>query len=343
MEGLAGARHPVLARWLTAAAAVALLVVACTGPTAPSGPSPSASSVGPTPATESGHGSSPSSQPSAPASSAGSFPPSSSSGIPAFTAVWIIVLENTDYGTVVHGSDDPYLRGLIERGGLAEAYMGVARPSQPNYLALFSGSTHGIHDNDDHDITAPTITDQLEPSGRTWAEYAENVPAGCFAGSSAKGGRDGSGEYRRKHAPAISFTAISGDAQRCRRIEDLTAFRPGATDYALIIPNQCHAAHDCSLVTADAWLSGVVPPILESAAYRDGGVLFVTFDEDAGDDPGGGHIATIVLSPYVRPGTRTTTPYDHYSLLRTIEDAWGLDCLAHACDARPMGDLFSPP
>jgi len=258
-------------------------------------------------------------------------------------AVWIIVLENTDYGSVVQGTDDSFLRGLIDRGGLAEAYTGVARPSQPNYLALFSGSTQGVHDNDDHDITAPTIADQIETSGRTWRQYAENVPSDCFTGSSARGGRDGSGEYRRKHAPAISFTGISGDPQRCRFIEDLSAFRPGDADYALIIPNQCHAAHDCPLSAADSWLGGTVPQILESPAYLAGGVLFVTFDEDAGDDPGGGHVATIVLSPHVRPGSRSATPYDHYSLLRTIEDVWGLDCLGLACAAQPMRDLFVAP
>jgi acid phosphatase len=270
-------------------------------------------------------------------------PSPNGSGLPAFSAVWIVVLENTDYGTVVRGSGHPYLRSLIEHGALAESYTGVGRPSQPNYLALFSGSIQGVRDNDDHDLSAPTIADQLEASGRTWREHAENVPSSCFKGSVAKGGRDGAGEYRRKHAPAISFTAISREPDRCRSIQDLSAFQPGDSDYALIIPNQCHAAHDCPLSDADTWLAGFVPRILDSAAYRAGGVLFVTFDEDAGDSPGGGHVATIVLSPHVRPGTSSRTPYDHYSLLRTIEDAWGLDCLAKACDAKPMLDLFVAP
>ena len=260
-----------------------------------------------------------------------------------FSAVWIIVLENTDYERVVHGPDDPYLHSLIDGDGLAEAYTGIGRPSQPNYLALFSGSTQGVGDNDDHDIDAPTIADQLEVAGRTWGEYAENVPSGCFLGSSSKGGRDGAGEYRRKHAPAISFRSISGDPRRCALIQDLTAFRPGDVDYALIIPNQCHAAHDCALGAADAWLKAFVPRILESAAYRAGGALFVTFDEDAGEAAGGGHVATIVASPHVAAGARSTTSYDHFSLLRTIEAAWGLDCIAKSCDAQPMTDLFTVP
>jgi phosphatidylinositol-3-phosphatase len=235
----------------------------------------------------------------------------------------------------------PYLNGLMDRFGLAEAYAGVARPSQPNYFALFSGSTHGISDNDRHDIDAPTIADQIEASGRTWRQYAENVPAGCFTGASAEGGRDGPGEYRRKHAPAISFTSIQTDPVRCSYIEDMTAFKPGKVDFALIVPNQCHDAHDCPLGTADAWLADRIPPIIESEAFRTGGLLVVTFDEDGGNDPSGGHVATIVLSPFVAAGTRSSVAYDHFSLLRTVQDSWALDCLAESCNATPMADFFA--
>ena len=286
------------------------------------------------------------SSPTAPPPTTGASPSTSSPStplIPAFSSVWIIVLENTDYSRVVGGKDMPYLNGLIDKYGLAESYFGVARPSQPNYLALFSGSTHGVDDNNAHDIDAPTIADQIEASGRTWREYAENVPPGCFTGDSAKGGRDGSGVYRRKHAPAISFTSISGDPERCAFIEDFSAFRPGDADFSLIIPNMCHDAHDCPLRQADDWLADHVPPILESEAFRTGGVMFVTFDEDASDDPAGGHVATVVASPLVAAGTRSTVRYDHYSLLRTIQDAWSLDCLADSCQAAPMADLFTSP
>jgi phosphatidylinositol-3-phosphatase len=269
--------------------------------------------------------------------------PTGNAGIPSFSNVWIIVLENTDYERVVSGNAAPYLQGLIDRFGLAASYSGVARPSQPNYFALFSGSTQGVTDNANHAIDAPNVADQIESAGRTWREYAENVQPGCFTGSSSKGGRDGTGEYRRKHAPAISFNDIRTDPRRCAFIEDLTAFRPGDADYALIIPNQCHSAHDCPLADADQWLAGFVPAILESQAFRDGGVLFVTFDEDHRNDPGGGHVATIVASPYVSAGTRSTTRYDHYSLLRTVEAGWGLDCLAESCQAQPMADIFSAP
>jgi acid phosphatase len=283
-----------------------------------------------------------SSPPTAPPSAPASATPSASAAIPDFSNVWIIVLENQDYDRVVGAEDLPYLNGLIERFGLAEQSFGVARPSQPNYFAMFSGSIHGVSDNRSHDIDAPTIADQIEAGGRTWREYAENRPAGCFTGSSASGGRDGEGVYERKHAPAISFDSIRTDPRRCSYLEDLTAFRPGDADFALIVPNQCHSAHDCPLDRADAWLAEFVPRILDSDAFRAGGLLIVTFDEDAGDDPSGGHIATIVASPDVPPGFRSSERHDHYTLLRTIQDAWGLDCLAESCSAGTMDEFFSP-
>lgn len=266
--------------------------------------------------------------------------PSASSGLPDFPNVWIVVLENQDYGRVVGAADMPYLNSLIGRYGLAERSSGVARPSQPNYFALFSGSTQDVHDNGVHDIDAPTVVDQIEASGRTWKEYAENRPSGCFTGASASGGRDGSGGYRRKHAPAISFDAIRTDPKRCANLVDLTAFKPGDVDYSLIIPNQCHAAHDCDASQADTWLAGFVPPILDSQAFAAGGLLIVTFDEDAGNDPSGGHVATVVASSKVAAGFTSDQPVDHYGVLRTIQDAWGLACLAESCSARPMEEFF---
>jgi phosphatidylinositol-3-phosphatase len=279
-----------------------------------------------------------------PSQSIGSTPTASAApSIPAFEHVWIVVLENHDYERVVGADDLPYIAGLIDRYGLAEQSFGVARPSQPNYFAMFSGSTHGVTDNDRHDLDAPTIADQIEASGRTWGEYAENRPPDCFTGSSAKDGRDGPGEYERKHAPAISFESIRTDPERCGRLQDFTAFQPGDVNYALIVPNQCHNAHDCPMREADDWLAGFLPAILDSPAFRAGGLLILTFDEDAGEDPSGGHIATIVASKDVPLGFRSTERHDHYSLLRTIQDAWGLECLAESCAAATMDEFFTSP
>ena len=267
-------------------------------------------------------------------------PPGSFLPVPAFSHAYVIVLENKAYERIVGNSEAPYLNDLVARFGLSQSYQAVAHPSQPNYLALVSGSTQGLRDNVPHDVTAPTVFDQLERSGRTWRVYAENVPDGCFTGATATDGRDGLGTYARKHNPAISFTAISGSATRCANIQDLASFDPAAATLEIVIPNLCHDMHDCSVADGDAWLRRFVPSIIDSAAFRSGGALFITFDEGSETAKATNHIATIVAGSSVAPGTRSTAPHTHYSLLRTLQESWKLSCLAETCNANTLGEFF---
>jgi hypothetical protein len=273
---------------------------------------------------------------SSPGSASASAAPGGKIGV---RHVWVIVMENRTYGQVIGNKNAPFLNGLATRYGLATNYQGVAHPSEPNYLALVSGSTQGVTDDGVHNIGAATVFDQLEQAGRSWAVYAENVPSGCFKGATADGGPDGSGTYARKHEPAISFTGVSGNPARCARITDLSHFDPAAADVSLIIPNMCHDMHDCSTATGDAWLRTFVPRITGSPSFADGGLLVVTFDEA---DGGGNRVAMVFAGPSVAAGTRVTAPADHYSLLRTIQDAFGLPCLAESCQATPMAALLGP-
>ena len=128
---------------------------------------------------------------------------------------------------------------------------------------------------------------------------------------------------------------------RCANILPFTGFDPGAADFSLIIPNLCHAMHDCGITEGDAWLRSFVPQILDSAAWRDGGVLFVTFDEGLDTSTPPNLVATIVSSPSVRPGMTSAVPHTHYSLLRTIQDGFGLPCLEESCSANTLGEFFS--
>jgi hypothetical protein len=260
--------------------------------------------------------------------------------VPQFSHVFTIVLENRSSATVLDSAQAPYLNELAAKYGIADAYQAVAHPSQPNYLALFSGSTQGVTDNGHYDLGAPTIADQLAKAGRSWRVYAENVPPGCFTGMTADGGPDGAGTYARKHEPAISFTSISGSPTSCANIQPMSAFDPAGADYSLIVPNLCNDAHDCPLTTADAWLQKHVPQILDSPAWKDGGVLFITFDEADSQDRQDNRVVTIVIAPSVKPGTRSAVPHSHFSLLRTVQDGLGLDCLALSCQANTLGEFF---
>jgi phosphatidylinositol-3-phosphatase len=255
--------------------------------------------------------------------------------------VWLIVMENRSSSQVIGDGDAPFINALAARYGLATDYHGVARPSQPNYLALISGSTQGVTDDEVHDLDAKTLLDQLDAAGHSWHVFAENVPPGCYQGATARNGPDGDGTYARKHEPAISFLPISRDPTRCSRITSLASFAPTAADFNLIIPNLCHDMHDCSTRAGDSWLAQFVPPLLASDAFRQGGLVVLTFDEASSRDESQ-HTVMVFAGPEVVPGTRATRRADHYGLLRTMQSIFGLDCLAQSCKATAIPQLLSP-
>jgi hypothetical protein len=270
--------------------------------------------------------------------------PDLTSPIPSFDHVYVIVLENHGLASIVGDPAAPYLNSLIAKYGLATNYVAVARPSQPNYIALFAGSTRGIADNDNHDLSGRNLADQLEARGLSWRVFAQNVPDGCFTGVEASGGPDGTGAYSRKHEPAISFTDISSNPSRCANIIDFSHFDPAAANFELIIPNRCNDMHDCSVDVGDRFLAGFVPRILDSPGFPHGGALFITFDEGTEDSNGGEQqVATIVAGSGVPAGFRSNVQHTHYSLLRTIEDTFGLGCIDEDCDANNMSEFFTVP
>jgi hypothetical protein len=146
-------------------------------------------------------------------------------------------------------------------------------------------------------------------------------------------GTGAAGEYVRKHNPAISYTSISNSQLRCSNITKLAGFDPAAADFEMIIPNQINDMHSSSVAAGDAFLAEFVPQIVDSPAFADS-VLFITWDEGDTNDKGGGHIATIIASPNMPPGSHFDgADTTHYSMLRTIELAWGMPFLGAAATA----------
>ena len=122
-------------------------------------------------------------------------------------------------------------------------------------------------------------------------------------------------------------------------VTDFSHFDPTAADFEMVIPNLCNDMHDCSVATGDAFLRSFVPRITDSPAFADS-VLFITWDEGTSSEGGGGHVALVATSPLAPPGRTSGKAHDHYSLLHTIEEAWGLPCLSNACGANDLADLF---
>lgn len=232
----------------------------------------------------------------------------------------------------------PNFNRWAEEYTLLTQYYAIRHPSLPNYLALIGGDTFGI------DATcntcyqdALTLPDLIEASGRTWKGYFEDMPRPCYAGDT--------NIYVQKHNPFMYFDGIRLDEARCQRsVVPLTQLNTDLAagdlpDFALIIPNLCNDAHDCEVSIADAWLDQWVSPLMYTPAYEEGGLIVLTWEEGQGEHTccglttGGGRVATILISKQVQQGLEDDTPYTHYSLLKTICEAWGLPYLGRAADA----------
>lgn len=258
--------------------------------------------------------------------------------LPRFDRVVVVVFENKEFEQVLGNPEAPTFRSLARRYALLANYRAVAHPSLPNYLALVSGSTHGIvSDCTNCQVSAPNLADTLDGAGKTWKTYAEGLPQPGFTGAWA-------GRYAKKHNPLLYFTDVVSRPNRLRRIVPLGAFRRDLEagrlpDFALVVPDLCNDMHDCSVATGDAWLRTFLRPLLPNPALGRS-VVFVVFDEGTSSQGGGGHVPALVLGPLVRPGSQTSTPLDHYALLRTIESAWHLPLLGRSRGASPITGIW---
>lgn len=264
--------------------------------------------------------------------------------VPRFGHVYWIILEEHSLLDVANGGKAPFLASLVKQGAVAADYDALAEGSLPNYIGLFSGSTQDIADDGVHYLDSPSLFDQLDSHGKTWAVHSQNVPGSCFLGLSAEGGPDGPGTYVRRHEPAVSFTNIVADPVRCARIGDLSSFAPGRTDFTLIIPNMCADMHDCPVSVGDALLKKLVTKIRSSKSWSTDDLIVITFDEAGeGPQPPSRRPGLLALSGLARPAFVSHEDRNHYSLLRTIEDSWRLGCLANSCAAPALGELFGGP
>jgi phosphatidylinositol-3-phosphatase len=251
--------------------------------------------------------------------------------VPVFDHVFVIVFENKERRSVIGSDDAPTFNAMAKRYAQLTNYYGVAHPSLPNYLALVSGSTQGIHsDCTTCAFTARTLASILPPA-RTWKLYAEGLPNAGFGGSRY-------GRYAKKHAPFLYFRGVDRrQVVPLRQLHrDLAA--DALPDFALVVPDLCHSMHDCSVRTGDTWLRGQLAPLLEVPNT----VVFVIFDEGPIFDirHGGGHVPALALGTAVRKGSVFTRLTGHYGLLRTIEDAWGLPRLGRSASATAITGIW---
>ncbi|MBO0871348.1 MAG: acid phosphatase, partial [Micromonosporaceae bacterium] len=259
---------------------------------------------------------------SAPASPAA---PSGARGRPDHVVV--VVFENKAYSQVAGSGGAPYLNQLAAGGLLFERFAAVAHPSEPNYLALFSGSTQGLR-SDKCPLSfpgVPTLASQLAAAGLSFVGYAEGLPRAGDTTCSA-------GRYARKHAPWFDFPGAPAGQPYSAFPKDFAKL----PTVSFVIPDLCHDMHDCSVRTGDDWARANLEPY-RAWAQTHNSLLVVTLDED--DNQPGNHIFTAITGAGVRPG-RFTEPVDHYRLLRTIESWYGLPGLGLAAQRAPVPGVW---
>jgi hypothetical protein len=255
--------------------------------------------------------------------------------VPAFDHVVVIVFENKEATSVLGNRAAPTFNSYARRYVKLTRYYGVAHPSLPNYLALVSGSTQGITtDCTDCVVDAQNLADTIEAAGRTWKTYAEGLPEPGFLGGFK-------GRYAKKHNPFAYFRDIADDPARRARLVPLTRLAPDLRagtlpSFSLVVPDLCHSMHDCSVSVGDAWLRSQVGKLLKLPKT----VVFVVFDEGATSIRGGGHTAALALGTAVRSGSRFTRVTNHYGILRTVEQAWGLPLLGRSAHAAPVTGIW---
>ncbi|HMF95355.1 MAG TPA: alkaline phosphatase family protein [Vicinamibacterales bacterium] len=267
------------------------------------------------------------------------FRTQTATSLPSFSHVFVIIFENHEYDEVIGNAAAPFFNALAQNYGIATNYDGIMHPSLPNYMALTGGETVFTTDCAGCTTAAASIADQVEQSGRTWRAYMEKMPAPCTTTDD--------GTYAQKHNPFIHYSVILDDTQRCQanvipKTPLLGHLSSGdVANYTWITPNLCNDMHDCAVDVGDAWLNKYVTAILASPAWDANSVIFITFDEGTSSTGGGGRIPLIVVSPRTRGGTVVSAPYNHYNLLATVEESWGLARLGEAADAAIMREFFN--
>lgn len=241
-------------------------------------------------------------------------------------------MENRNYEAIAANAQMPYVNGtLIPQGILLRNSHGVTHPSEPNYIALFSGSTRGVSgDPCPIDLgNAPNLASELIAAGKTFTALSESMPRDGFTGCSS------ALLYARKHNPWVNFSNVPASSNVV--YDGWPA--SGIANVVWIIPNLCHDMHDCPARVGDAWLAKNLPPILAWDAKNDG-LLIVTWDEAEPDQDGTNHIATILAGPMVKTGVADMQRIDHYGILHTIETIFGLPCIAKDCQAPVLAGIW---
>lgn len=248
--------------------------------------------------------------------------------VPGYSHV-VVVEENHTAASVLGNPAAPFINSLASGGALMTQSFAVAHPSQPNYLALFAGDTFGV-DSDACPLNlgdAPNLASGLISADYSFGGFSEGLPAEGSTVCKAGG-------YARKHAPWVNFSNVPASVSK-----PLGAFTGDGSlpTVSFVIPDLADDMHDGSIAGADDWLAAHLSGYANWAKANNS-LLIVTWDED--DDRADNHIATIFYGAGIRPGNYDT-PIDHYSVLATIQEIYGLPKTGRAVSAAPVAGIWT--
>lgn len=259
-------------------------------------------------------------------------------GVPTPDHVVVVIEENHPFSAIIGNGAAPYLNSLAggPNSALFTQSRGIEHPSQPNYIDLFSGSNQGVTSNQTPTglpFTAPNLGAALLAKSLTFAGYSEDLPSVGFTG-------DSSGNYVRRHNPWVNWQGTGTNGLPSNVNQPLSAFTATAYDQlptvSFIVPTVTNDMHDGSIATGDAWLKAKVDGYVQWATTHNS-LLIVTFDED--DGSAGNQIATLFVGPMVQGG-QYAEPINHFNVLRTIEDMYGLSYAGKSATAAAITDCW---
>jgi acid phosphatase len=258
--------------------------------------------------------------------------------IPRPAHVVIVIEENHAYSEIIGNPEAPYINSLARQGASFPRSFAIGHPSEPNYLALFSGSSQGVRDDAcDYTFSTPNLGHDLIAAGFSFTGYSEDLHAVWFTGCT-------SAKYARKHNPWVNWQSDISPSPNALPPSVNQPFTSFPSDFAnlgtlsIVVPNQDDDMHDGTIAQADAWLQQHLDPYVQWAMANDS-LLIVTWDES---DLPGNRIPTIFVGPMVKPG-RYPQSIDHYSVLRTLEDMYGLRAIGQAAAAVPITSVWINP
>lgn len=246
--------------------------------------------------------------------------------LPRPAHVVMVIEENKAYSQIIGNARAPFLNQLAASGTVLTHAYGITHPSEPNYLALFAGSTQGlILDSCPHQFSSRNLASILRDAGLSFATYAQSMPRTGYTGCRH-------GRYARKHNPAVNWQGANVRAAQNRPFRDFPSRFNKLPTVSFVIPDLDHDMHSASIAQGDRWLKQHLGRYVQWARHHNS-LLIVTWDED--NYRHHNHIPVIIAGAHVRRA-HATRAVNHYSMLRTLEAMYGLPLLGRSAQAVPI-------